>query len=225
MLAHPYNAASGMPPGCDPYLVSDRRVRASVAGLERGAEMRRSIVCAGRLALSAGLCGGWLAAVAPAARSAVFDGISAPARAELGPVLPAQAQQGQNVEASVAQLHQQLQITLAQEPTFATFAAAIRENARRSASSPPPTNADAVSQLQLPIQFGQQEVDGMQRPPTVRQYRQRIHRTAGLRIAPAWHGIEPQRQHTRRRDQQEVLEAARRLAGSAAIAAGAADTL
>ena len=78
-------------------------------------------------------------------------------------MLPAQAQPGQNVEASLAQLHYQLRITPAQESAFATFAAALRENARMSRPNPPPANADAVSQLQLAIQYGQQEVDGMRR--------------------------------------------------------------
>jgi hypothetical protein len=122
------------------------------------------MVCAGRLALAAGLCGGgWLAAAGPAAAAAVFAGTPAPGRAALGPVLPAEVQPGQNVEASLAQLHYQLQITPTQEPAFATFAAAMRENARMSAGGPPPANADAVSQLQLAIQYGQQEVDGMRR--------------------------------------------------------------
>ena len=121
------------------------------------------MVCAGRLALAAGLCGGWLSAAGPAAAAAVFAGTPAPGRTALGPMLPAQAQPGQNVEASLAQLHYQLRITPAQEPAFATFAAAMRENARMSAGSPPPANADAVSQLQLAIQYGQQEVDGMRR--------------------------------------------------------------
>jgi hypothetical protein len=78
-------------------------------------------------------------------------------------MLPAQAQPGQNVEASLAQLHAQLRITSEQEPAFATFAAAMRANARMSPPAPPPANADAVAQLQLAIQYGQQEVDGMRR--------------------------------------------------------------
>ena len=125
--------------------------------------MHRSIVCAGRLALAAGLCGGWLAAASPDARSATSGGAPPPERAALGPVLPAQAQQGQNVDASLSQLRYQLRITPAQEPAFATFANAMRENARMSGGAPPPANADAISQLQLAIQYGQQEVDGMRR--------------------------------------------------------------
>jgi hypothetical protein len=125
--------------------------------------MHRSIVCAGRLALAAGLCGGWLAAASPDARSATSGGAPPPERATLGPVLPAQAQQGQSVEANLAQLHAQLRITPPQEQAFATFANAMRENARIMPPSPPPANADAVSQLELAIRYGQQEVDGMRR--------------------------------------------------------------
>jgi periplasmic protein CpxP/Spy len=125
--------------------------------------MRRMIAYAGRLALAVGVCGAWLAAPGPAARAAAFGSALPPVRAELGPTLPAQAQQGMNVEQSLAQLHAQLRISPAQESAFATFAQAMRENARMSAGSPPPANADAVSQLQLAIQYGQQEVDGMRR--------------------------------------------------------------
>jgi hypothetical protein len=121
--------------------------------------MRRSIVCAGRLALAAGLL---LAAASPEARSAAVGG-QPPGRAALGPVLPAQAQPGQNVEASLGQLHAQLRITPEQEPAFATFANAMRENARMSPPNPPPAYADAVAQLQLAIRYAQQEVDGMRR--------------------------------------------------------------
>jgi hypothetical protein len=125
--------------------------------------MRRSIVWAGRLALAAGLYGGWFAAAGAAARAAAFDGTPVPGREALGPMLPAEAQQGQNVETSLGQLHYQLRITPAQEAAFATFVAAMRENARMSPPTAPPANADAVSQLQLAIQYGQQEVDGMRR--------------------------------------------------------------
>ena len=125
--------------------------------------MHRSIVCAGRVALAALMCAGWLAAVGPAARAAAFGGARPSEPAALGPVLPAQAQQGQNVDASLSQLRYQLRITPAQEPAFATFANAMRENARMSGGAPPSANADAISQLQLAIQYGQQEVDGMRR--------------------------------------------------------------
>jgi hypothetical protein len=125
--------------------------------------MRRSIVCPGRLALAAGLCCGWLAGAGPAARAAAFGDTPLPGRAALGPTLPAQAQPRQSVEGSLAMLHQRLGITPGQESAFATFAAAMRENARMSSGNPPPANADAVAQLQLAIQYGQQEVDGMRR--------------------------------------------------------------
>jgi hypothetical protein len=125
--------------------------------------MHRSIVCAGRLAVATGLCGGWLATADPAAQANAVGGAPVPGRPPLGPVLPAQAQPGQDVEASLGMLHQRLGITPAQEPAFAAFANVMRENARMSSSSPPPANADAVQQLQLAIQYGQREIDGMRR--------------------------------------------------------------
>jgi periplasmic protein CpxP/Spy len=156
------NAVPGMPPEGDPYLaIVPQGCELLPSAGEGGGAMRRSIVFVGRAALAAGLGVGWLAAASPDARSAAVVGVP-PGREALGPVLPAQAQ-GQNVEASLAQLHAQLRITPAQEQAFATFANAMRENARMSPPNPPPANADAVSQLQLAIQYGQQEVDGMRR--------------------------------------------------------------
>ncbi len=152
-----------MPPGGDPYLaITPQGCEPLPSAREGSGVMRRSIVFVGRPALAAGLCVGWLAAASPDARSAAVGG-APPGREALGPVLPAQAQQGQNVEANLAQLHAQLRIAPAQEQAFATFANAMRENARISAPSAPPPNADAVYQLELAIQYGQQEVDGMRR--------------------------------------------------------------
>jgi hypothetical protein len=111
--------------------------------------------------LAPGLCGLWLAAAAGA--DAAVSVAAPSAHAAIGPVVPVQAQPGQNVEAGIAQLHQQLGITPAQEPAFAAFVNVMRQNARMSNGSPPPANADAVYQLQAAIQFGQQEVDGMRR--------------------------------------------------------------
>jgi periplasmic protein CpxP/Spy len=125
-------------------------------------KMRRSIICAGRLALAVGLCGAWLAAAATAQATAI-GGTAQPARAALGAVLPAQAQQGQNVESSIAMLHQRLGITPAQEPAFNGLANVMRENARMGTGAPPAANASAVYALQLAIQYGQQEIDGMRR--------------------------------------------------------------
>jgi LTXXQ motif family protein len=124
--------------------------------------MRRSTSYASNLLLAAGFCGLSLAAAATAQATAI-GGTASVGHAALGPVLPVQAQQGQNIESSIAMLHQRLLITPAQEPAFAGLANVMRENARTSTGSPPPANASAVYQLQAAIQFGQQEIDGMRR--------------------------------------------------------------
>jgi periplasmic protein CpxP/Spy len=124
--------------------------------------MRRSVRRAGRGAMAAGL-GGLCLAVAASAQAATVGGAPVPGRAALGPVLPAQAQPAQNVESSIAVLHQRLGITPAQEPAFAGLANVMRENARMSMGGPPVANADAVQQLRFAIQYGQQEIDGMRR--------------------------------------------------------------
>jgi hypothetical protein len=67
-----------------------------------------------------------------------------------------------NVEANIAELHQRLQITPAQEPHFNALANVMRQNAR-TMSSTPPSNPNAVETLRLAIQYGQQEIDGMRR--------------------------------------------------------------
>jgi periplasmic protein CpxP/Spy len=121
--------------------------------------MRRSNSCS--LILAAGFCG-WLA-VGGTAQANAIGGTASFGRAPLGPVLPVQAQQGQNVESSIAMLHQRLGITPAQEPAFSGLANVMRENARNATVGPPPANASAVYQLQAAIQFGQQEIDGMRR--------------------------------------------------------------
>jgi hypothetical protein len=116
-----------------------------------------------RTAVLATLFGG-LSLAAASGADATALGVGAPsAHAALGGVVPVQAPRGPNVEAGIAQLHQQLGITAAQEPAFAAFADVLRQNARMAAGSPPPANADAVYQLQAAIQFVQQEVDGMRR--------------------------------------------------------------
>jgi len=72
------------------------------------------------------------------------------------------APQPPNVEANIAQLHQRLQITPAQESQFAAVANIMRQNAQ-TMSSAPPANANAVEALRLAIQYGQQEINGMKR--------------------------------------------------------------
>ena len=70
-----------------------------------------------------------------------------------------------NVEANVASLHQQLQITPAQEPQFAALANVMRQNARAEASAqqPPPASASAVDYLRAEIQYDEMELAGMKR--------------------------------------------------------------
>jgi periplasmic protein CpxP/Spy len=124
--------------------------------------MRRSISCARRLLFAAGFYGLWLAA-GMTAQATAMGGTASFGHAALGPVLPVQGQPAQNVESGIAMLHQRLGITPAQEPAFAGLASVMRENARMSTGGPPPANANAVYQLQLAIQYGQQEIDGMRR--------------------------------------------------------------
>ncbi len=69
---------------------------------------------------------------------------------------------GPNVEANIAQLHQRLQITPAQEPRFAALVNVMRENARMVPSTPPAIS-NAVDDLRLAIQVSEQEVSGLKR--------------------------------------------------------------
>ena len=83
-------------------------------------------------------------------------------------VFLAQAQppaQPPNVEANIASLHQQLQITPAQEAQFNGVANVLRQNARAEASAPqsPPANASAVDHLRAEIQYDEVELAGMKR--------------------------------------------------------------
>jgi periplasmic protein CpxP/Spy len=131
--------------------------------------MRRSVICAWRLAPIAGVFGFWLVAAASAPATTIV-GAPPAAPAAVGPVQPAQAPPPQGVEGSIAMLHQRLGITPAQEPAFAALANVMRENARMAPGGPPPANADAVYQLQLSIQYAQQELSGMRRMlPALRQ--------------------------------------------------------
>jgi hypothetical protein len=70
-----------------------------------------------------------------------------------------------NVEASIAQLHQKLQIAPAQEGAFNAFAQTMRENARSMPNIPPPRPgaATAVDGLRMAIQMTEAELAGMKR--------------------------------------------------------------
>ena len=85
-----------------------------------------------------------------------------------GQVLFAQAQPAQprqNVEASISELHQRLQITPAQEAQFGAVANVMRENARAEASAPqqPPANASAVDDLRAFIRYSEIEITGLKK--------------------------------------------------------------
>ena len=85
-----------------------------------------------------------------------------------GQILLAQAQPAQprqNVEASISELHQRLQITPAQEAQFGAVANVMRENARAEASAPqqPPANASAVDDLRAYIRYSEVELAGLKR--------------------------------------------------------------
>lgn len=102
-----------------------------------------------------------MVAAAPAPGGLPQTGAAPPTDAR--PILLAQAAPAPpNVEANIAQLHQRLQITPAQEPQFAALANVMRQN-ERSAPAGPPANPNAVEALRLAIQYGQHEIDDMKR--------------------------------------------------------------
>ena len=85
-----------------------------------------------------------------------------------GSVLLAQAQPAQprqNVETNISQLHQQLQITPAQESQFNAVANVMRENAKAEAGAPqqPPASATAVDDLRAFIKYSEIELAGLKR--------------------------------------------------------------
>jgi LTXXQ motif family protein len=80
------------------------------------------------------------------------------------PLLPVQAPApAPNIEANLAQLHQRLQITPAQEPRFEALANVMRQNARMMPNAPPPANPNPVQGLRFAIQAGEQELAGLKR--------------------------------------------------------------
>jgi LTXXQ motif family protein len=70
-----------------------------------------------------------------------------------------------DIEASIANLRQRLQITPAQEASFSAVANVLRANARAEASAPhqPPANASAVDELRAEIQYDEVELAGLKR--------------------------------------------------------------
>jgi hypothetical protein len=110
----------------------------------------------------AGLLSGWLMIVGSPAGMA---GGQPPA---LSGVMLAQARPNPpppNVEASIASLHQRLQITPAQEAPFSAVANVLRANARAEATAPhqPPANASAVDELRAEIHYDEIELAGLKR--------------------------------------------------------------
>lgn len=96
--------------------------------------------------------------------AALTEGSAAPS-GRSRPIMLAQmpATPAPNVEANIANLHQQLAVTPAQEPQFQALANVMRENAQMMASMRPPSNPNAVEGLRLAIQYGQDEINGMRR--------------------------------------------------------------
>jgi LTXXQ motif family protein len=111
----------------------------------------------------AGLVSGWLIIVGlptgmAAEQPPVASGITL-AQARPNPPPPP------NVEASIASLHQRLQITPTQEAPFNAVASVIRANAQAAATTPhqPPANTSAVDELRAEIQYDEVELAGLKR--------------------------------------------------------------
>jgi hypothetical protein len=98
----------------------------------------------------------------------IVSGSQIPPAANAAELLLAQGQpvpQPQNVESSIATLHQRLQITPAQEAQFNAVANVMRENARAEASVPqqPPAGATAVDDLRAYIRYSEVELAGLKK--------------------------------------------------------------
>jgi periplasmic protein CpxP/Spy len=108
-----------------------------------------------------GLVSGWLLIVGSPSGVA---GMQPPAASD---IMLAQARPNpqSDVEASIANLHQRLQITPAQEASFSAVATVLRANARAEASAPhqPPPNASAVDELRAEIQYDEVELAGLKK--------------------------------------------------------------
>jgi hypothetical protein len=109
----------------------------------------------------AGLLTGWLIIVGSPA------GMAGGQPPMIAGVMLAQARPAPppNVEASIASLHQRLQITPAQEAPFDAVANAIRANARAEATAPhqPSANASAIDELRAEIQYDEMELAGLKK--------------------------------------------------------------
>jgi periplasmic protein CpxP/Spy len=115
---------------------------------------------AARVALTALLLFG----VAASAQAALSEGRPPPmGGSRLLTLAQAPPAPGPSVEANIAQLHQRLMITPAQEAQFQAFANVMRQNARMMPGAPPSTNINAVQGLRLEIGLAQQYLDGLKR--------------------------------------------------------------
>lgn len=114
--------------------------------------------------IATGFAAAMLLSLGGASRAALTEG-GLPRGGHSHPLMLAQAPAppAPNLEANIAELRQRLAITPAQEPQFNALANVMRENARSMPAAPPPTTLSAVEGLQLAIQYGQQEVNGMRR--------------------------------------------------------------
>jgi len=116
----------------------------------------------GSQSVVAGLVSGWLIVIgspvgmAGGQPPAVSRAILAQARPNPPPP---------DVEASIASLHQRLQITPAQEAPFGALANVLRGNARAEATAQhqPPANASAVDDLRAEIQYDEVELADLKR--------------------------------------------------------------
>lgn len=124
----------------------------------------------GRLVVAGGLATAWLWSANAPSRAAAMARTAAMARpaapgAALNGILPIQAPAattGPNVEANLAQLHQRLQITPAQQPKFDTFANVMRQNSRMRPAAAP-ASPTAVDELRLAIQDSDLELTALKR--------------------------------------------------------------
>ena len=117
----------------------------------------------GSRSIVAGLVSGWLIVVGSPTGMAGGQppGASGVMLAQARPSVPPPP----DVEASIASLHQRLQITPAQETPFGAVANVLRANARAEASAPhqPAANASAVDELRAEIQYDEVELGGLKR--------------------------------------------------------------
>ena len=125
--------------------------------------MLRTNFRVGRRVIAATLAVAWLLQSGAPSRAAAPLSGPAPGHRPLA-VLPVQAAApAPNVEANIAQLHQRLEITPAQEPRFEALANVMRQNARMMPNAPPSANPNPVEGLQFVIHAGEQELIGLKR--------------------------------------------------------------